>query len=293
MNRLSNRLNFSKNMKKIFLAAMTLVMAVFASCSNDDAQLEGIGDFKVNFTVADKAGFDGDTRAVKTGWEDGDEILIAVESESAWTIDGSFNCFKLKYNGSTWTTDKTDFDANVNFESGNHYIAVYHPGTITLGGSASGVDTQYLSGYNGGEYLYDINSTYNKTADGIDLGEIELVRYSQDFQISIKGLASPDIADGTWKLYIKDAEGNKADKMYFNAKDNVYLRTSGIGSFDTKYSTGINYGGDVVFYFTNTGSTETSLKFELTDGTDTYTYTTDNIPEAGKAYYLPAIANWE
>lgn len=279
-------------MKKIFLAAMTLVMAVFASCSNDDAPLEGIGDIKVNFTVADKAGFDGDTRAVKTGWENGDEILIAIQSEDGWTIDGSFNCFKLKYNGSTWTTDKTGFDTSVHFESGNYYIALYHPGTITLGSSA-GTDRQYLSGYNGGEYLYDANSTYTKTADGIDLGEIEFERYVQDFQISIKDLATAGKPDGTWKLYIKDAEGNKAHNMYFKAAGEVFLRDTGVGFYDEGYSTGINYKGDVVFYFSNGGSNETSLKFELTDGTDTYIYTTTNIPEMGNAYTLPAIANWE
>lgn len=272
------------------MAAMTLVMAVFASCSNEDVNVENNNELKVTFSVADKAGLGVDARAVKTGWEANDEILIAVQSDAGWTKNNSFNCFKLKYNGSAWTTDKTGFDTSVNFESGNYYIAVYHPGTITLG-SSCGTDEQYLSGYNGGEFLYDINSTYTKTADGIDLGEIELVRYSQDFQISIKGLASAGKAEGTWKLYIKDAEGNKADKMYFNAKDNVFLRTSGIGSYDTKYSTGINYKGDVVFYFQNTGSNETSLKFELTDGTNTYTYTTTTIPEMGNAYYLPEITN--
>ena len=282
-------------MKKFLMAAMTLVMAVFASCSNDDAQLEGIGDIKVNFTVADKAGFDGDTRAVKTGWDNGDEILIAICSEGGWTELGKYNCFKLKYNNGNWTTDMTGFDTSVRFESGNDYIAVYHPGTITLGGSASGVDTQYLSGYNGGEILYDINSTYTKTADGIDLGEIELVRYSQDFQISIKDLASAGKTDGTWELYIQNEEGNRADKMYFNAKDNVFLRTSGIGSYDTHYSTGINYKDDVVFYFQNTGSTETPLTFLLQIyGGDAYTYTTTTIPEMGNAYTLPEItdAKW-
>ena len=178
----------------------------------------------------------------------------------------------------------------MNFESDNYYIAVYHPGTITLGSFAT--DKQYLSGYNGGEILYDINSTYTKTADGIDLGEIELVRHSQNFQISVQDLASVGEADGTWELYIKDADGNEAQGMSFRAAGNVYLRSSGYGFYGTSYSTGINYKGDVVFYFSNTGCDETSLKFELTDGTDTYTYTTTTIPEAGKAYTLPAIANW-
>lgn len=277
-------------MKKVLMAAMTLVMAVFASCSNEDVNVKNNNELKVTFSVADKAGLGVDARAVKSGWEANDEILIAVQSEAGWTIDGSFNCFKLKYNGSAWTTDNTGFDTSVHFESGNYYIAVYHPGTITLGNSA-GTDEQFLSGYNGGEYLYDINSTYTKTADGIDLGEIELVRHSQDFQISIKGLESEGKADGTWKLYIKDAEGNRANAMYFNAKDNVFLRTSGIGSYDTHYSTGINYMGDVVFYFQNTGSNETSLKFGLTDGTDTYTCTSTTIPAMGKAYTLPEITD--
>ena len=277
-------------MKKVLMAAMTLVMAVFASCSNEDVNVKNNNELKVTFSVADKAGLGVDARAVKSGWEANDEILIAVQSEAGWTIDGSFNCFKLKYNGSAWTTDKTGFDTSVHFESGNYYIAVYHPGTITLGNSA-GTDRQYLSGYNGGEYLYDINSTYTKTADGIDLGEIELVRQSQNFQISVKDLASAGKADGTWKLYIKDAEGNEAQGMSFRAAGEVFLRDTGFGFYDEGYSTGINYKGDVVFYFSNTGSDETSLKFELTDGTDTYTYATDNIPEMGNAYYLPAITN--
>ncbi|MBQ8242344.1 MAG: hypothetical protein IJZ40_02540 [Bacteroidaceae bacterium] len=280
-------------MKKIFLAAMTLVMAVFASCSNEDVNVENNNELKVTFSVADKAGWGVDARAVKTGWEANDEILIAICSEGGWTIDGSFNCFKLKYNGSAWTTDKTGFDTSVHFESGNYYIAVYHPGTITLGSSV-GTDEQFLSGYNGGEILYDINSTYTKTADGIDLGEIELVRHSQDFQISIKDLASAGKADGTWKLYIKDADGNDAHNMYFDAAGKAFLRDTGFGTYSTNYSTGINYKGDVVFYFSNAGSDETSLKFELTDGTDTYTCTTTTIPEMGNAYTLPAItdAKW-
>ena len=278
-------------MKKIFLAAMTLVMAVFASCSNDDAPLEGIGDFKVNFTVADKPGFDGDTRAVKTGWEDGDEILIAIQSEAGWTKDGSFNCFKLKYNGSTWTTDNTGFDATL-ITDGSKYIALYHPGTITLGGSA-GRDRQYLTGYNGGEYLYKIFSTYTKTADGIDLGEIELERNRQTFQISIKGLASAGKADGTWKLYIQDSGGNVANGMTHRAAGKAFLRAdAAFGYSSTDYSTGINYKGDVVFYFSNYGSDETSLRFKLTDGTKTYIRTTRTIPTGGNAYYLPEITNW-
>ena len=283
-------------MKKFLMAAMTLVMAVFASCSNDDAQLEGIGDIKVNFTVADKAGFDGDTRAVKTGWDNGDEILIAICSEGGWTELGKYNCFKLKYNNGNWTTDMTGFDTSVRFESGNDYIAVYHPGTITLAGVATDV-MEPLNGYKGGEHLQYIG-TYSKTGPStFNLGTIKLKRNPNDFQISVKGLASAGQDDGVCKLYIYDAsdESNSTGISYFGDIP-ALLTENGFETLVSPYkrSTGINYGDDVVFYFSNNSCEATSLKFELEVGSDIYTYTTTTIPEKGKAYYLPEItdAKW-
>ena len=281
-------------MKKFLMAAMTLVMAVFASCSNDDAQLEGIGDFKVNFTVADKAGFDGDTRAVKTGWENGDEILIAICSEGGWTELGKYNCFKIKYNNGNWTTDMAGFDASVHFESGNSFMAIYHPGTITLAGVATGV-MEPLNGYKGGELLQYIG-TYSKTGSStFNLGTIKLKRNPNDFQISVKGLASAGQDDGVCELRIKDANDESNTTNIFPFQGGLALLTeSGFGSPApyTFPSTGINYGGDVVFYFSNKGCEANSLEFELEVGSDMYTYTTNTIPEAGKAYILPVIANW-
>ena len=279
-------------MKKIFWAAMTLVIAVFASCSNDDAQLEGIGDFKVNFTVADKAGFDGDTRAVKTGWEPNDEILIVFFNSDGWYNEDGYNYMKLKYNGSVWTTDITTLDKTRLLDE-QLYMAIYHPGTIVVGDELSSPGYYEMSGYKGGEHMIFAGDAVEYTYDGanIDLGTIAFERHVQDFQISIKELASAGKADGTWKLYIKDAAGDRAHNMYFNAAEKAFLRDTGFGTYDTNYSTGINYNGDVVFYFSDAGSNETSLKFELTDGTDTYIYTTTNIPEMGNAYYLPEITD--
>ncbi|MBO5381066.1 MAG: hypothetical protein J6A40_03110 [Bacteroides sp.] len=284
-------------MKNFLMAAMTLVMAVFASCSNDDAQLEGIGDFKVNFTVADKAGFDGDTRAVKTGWDNGDEILIAICSEGGWTELGKYNCFKLKYNGSAWTTDNTGFNASVHFESGNSFMAIYHPGTITLSGTAKdGIEA--LIGYKGGELLQYIG-TYSKSSSTFNLGTIKLKRNPNDFQISVKGLASAGQDDGVCKLYIYDAsdESNSTGISYFGGIP-AFLTENGFATTVSpfKRSTGINYGDDVVFYFSNDGCQASSLKFVLDDNSSTtYTYTTTTIPQGGKAYTLPAITddNWE
>ena len=277
-------------MKKIFMAALTLVMAVFASCTNEDLKVEN-NDVKVNFTVAEKPSFNADGRAVKTGWEAGDEILIALLCSDGWYNENGFNYMKLKYNGSTWTTDMTNLDKTRLLDE-QLYMAIYHPGTITVGEELQN-GLYALSGYKGGESLYYHGDAAEYTFDGtnIDLGTITLERYVQDFQISIKNLASAGKADGTWELYIKDADGDRAHNMYFQAAGNAFLRDTGFGTYDTHYSTGINYKGDVVFYFTTAGSNETSLVFYLTDGTNTYTYTTTTIPEMGKAYILPEITD--
>lgn len=281
-------------MKKVLMAAMTLVMAVFASCSNEDVNVENNNELKVTFSVADKAGLGVDARAVKTGWEANDEILIVFYNSDGWYNENGYNYMKLKYNGSAWTTDVTSLDKS-RLLGEQLYMAIYHPGTITFGNNV-GIGRYELSGYKGGEHLTFAGDAVKYTYDGanIDLGTIAFERYVQDFQISIVGLESEGKADGTWKLYIKDAEGNRAHNMYFDAAGKAFLRDTGFGTYSSDYSTGINYKGDVVFYFSNAGSNETSLKFELTDGTDTYTCTTSTIPEIGNAYTLPAItdAKW-
>lgn len=281
-------------MKKIFMAVMTLMMAVFASCSNEDVNVDNNNELKVTFTVADKAGLGVDARAVKTGWDDGDEILIAMCSEGGWTELGKYNSFKLKYNKGTWTTDMTGFDTTVNFESGNRYMAIYHPGTITLSGTAT-YETEALTGYKGGEQLQYIIGTYTETGHAaFDLGTIQLQRNPSDFQISVKGLASADQDDGVCKLYIYDAsdESNSTGISYFGEMP-ALLTENGFLTPDSyiKRSRGINYGDDVVFYFSNNGCGATSLKFVLEVGSDMYTYTTTTIPQGGKAYVLPAITS--
>lgn len=279
-------------MKKIFMAAMTLAVVLLASCSNEDLNVKN-NDVKVNFTVAEKVGFGADTRAVKTGWENGDEILIVLNSLGGWYNEDGYNYMKLKYDGSTWTTDLTSLDPT-RLINGQLYMAIYHPGTITIGESAGSPGYYKLPGYKGGEYLLFAGDAVKYTYEGasIDLGTIAFERHSQEFQISVKDLASAGKANGTWELYIQDAEGNDAHNMYFYAADNAFLRTTGFGKYSTHYSTGINYKGDVVFYFSTAGSNETSLKFLLQIyGGDAYTYTTTTIPEMGQAYILPAITD--
>ncbi len=282
-------------MKKIFIAALA-AMTLFAGCAKENAT-PAPQDIKVNFTVAEKSDFRADTKAVKTGWENGDEILIVPQIGAGfWYDEDGYNCFKLKYNGSNWTTDMSGFDVNKLTNGTRLYMAIYHPGVIRIGNS-TGTGSYYLIGYKGGEVLEykGANAEYSFDGTKINLGTIQMKRDSQDIQISVKGLASEGKTDGTWRLYIKDGDGNNANRLYYSAADYVFLRDDGFARYSTKYSTGINYGEDVVFYFSNTGCDETTLKFELKEGTNTYTYVTNTIPGSGKAYTLPAITSgsWE
>lgn len=279
------------DMRKIFFAVLAAT-ALFAGCAKEESSPVQ-KEIKVNFTVAEKSDFGADTKAVKTGWENGDEILIVTQIGAGfWYDEDGYNCFKLKYNGSNWTTDMSGFDVNKLINGTKLFMAIHYPGTITLG-SKEGTGMYRLTPYKGGEVLQYNGQDAEYSFDGtnIDLGTIQMQRHIQDFQISVTGLASEGKTDGTWKLCIKDGEGNSASNFYYFAADKALLRDIGFGVYSTKYSTGINYGEDVVFYFTNTGSVATTLKFELTDGTNTYTYVTNTIPKGGKAYYLPAITD--
>ena len=185
------------------------------------------------------------------------------------------------------------FDTSVRFETGNQYMAIYHPGTITLVGVAT-EGMEPLNEYKGGELLQYIG-TYSKSGPStFNLGTIKLKRDPNDFQISVKGLASAGQDDGVCKLYIYDAsdKSNSTGISYFGEMP-ALLTENGFATPVSyiKRSRGINYGDDVVFYFSNNGCEATSLEFELEVGSDTYTYTTNTIPQGGKAYVLPAITS--
>ena len=285
-------------MKKIILAAMALVVVALVGCQKDDnATLNS--EIKVNFTVADKAGFANDTRAVKTGWESGDQILIVFEGETGmFDITDGANTLKLTYDGTIWVADTTQMPAS-GLASGQKYFAFYHFGEVSLG-SKQGTNLYYLTGYKGGERL-SYSGTYT-IADGIvALGTINLNRDVNSFQISVK-----DLTGANWKLSIcEDKAGSTTNINIQHSQDSMYLMDDEgeevhfSGYLPKSKAAGVEYGGDVSFYFTKVSLSATQLVFKLSNGTDTYYYTktgvTSTTLEGGKAYYLPSITDpkWE
>ena len=170
-------------MKNIFISAMVLAVALFAGCSKDEMPEQNV-KYKVQFSVADRSELS--TRAAKSGWEDGDQVLIVFEGESDWfDVTNGANTLKLTYNDGVWSADESKMPTS-GLVSGKGYTACHHQGEVSLGEAGYFSDV-YFSGYKGGEWM-SYTGTYTVAGGVVDLGEIALQRDAADFQISVDDL---------------------------------------------------------------------------------------------------------
>ncbi len=283
-------------MKKIFIAALAAI-TLFAGCAKE-VPVSDTKDIKVNFTVAEKDGFGAATKAVKEGWEVGDQILIVFQGKSGWLgWANKNNTITLTKTASGWESVTKTLSLS-DLQTGKKFMAVYHMGEITLSLSYDYMEdyTTKLTGYKGGEVL-DYISTYNVSGEVLDLGTIKLGRTDDLFQISVKGLTG-----NNWKMSIcSDKKENRANMTIIHMQyGKAFIRAEGTGQYAVYYdATGVEYGGDVLFDFRMISQNSETLVFKLTNGTDTYYYTktgvTSTTLQGGKAYTLPAISDpkWE
>ncbi|MBR4037406.1 MAG: hypothetical protein IKJ02_02480 [Tidjanibacter sp.] len=311
-------------MKKLFMVAMAIVVAAgFVACTKEDVSAP---TYKVEFTVGDKGGFDVNSRAVKTEWAAGDQILIITKPMSGGYNEVAIpnsdaNCIRLIYNGSAWTVDRalTAEEIAARGEMGPWYAIHYRvkeDKKVGLGADAGGGDVR-LANYYGGEVL-ECTGVFTITDGVVNLGAInmELSVYDSLVQVSVPGLdlvTNPD-----WKLTV--LTGNYSSGNYtgfahycFSAlwANEVFFRPSpGVGNYgynkDTPY---VVNGTDASFVF-RWGDTDEGneaifgeYKFMLYNNNtlDAYVYTVDrgeyddvngkyevNL-ECEKAYLLPTF----
>ena len=281
-------------MKKIFMAAMTLVMAVFASCSNEDLNVEN-NDVKVKFTVAEKPGFDADSRSVKTGWDNGDQILVVFKGANGLFWLDAFddvNTLKLTKTAEGWTVDKSKIDIT-KLASSADYHAFYYPGEVSF--AESDVDyLLYFDTYMGGEYL-SAEGTYTVNGSEIELGKISMTHEEYMYQISVEGLASES---GNWTMTIQNEGGATFFENHLAVGTlRVPTTTYNPNAVNTYTNAGgVKYDGDVQFCFLkNVGNNNPAQLISLSNGTDTYKYQLSNQRFTGGAtYLLPEItdAKW-
>lgn len=280
-------------MKKVFMAALALTMAVFVSCSKDDLNVEN-NDVKVNFTVAEKPSFDAVTRSVKKGWDNGDQILVVFKDSNGFWLDAfdDANTLRLTKTAEGWTADKSKIDIS-KLGSSDDYKAIYYPGEVSF--AESDVNYMlYFDTYKGGEYLV-AEGTYTVNGSNIELGTINMIRDENMYQISVKGLASES---GEWALTIQNSSGGVFfDKHLASGQLKVPTTTYGPNAENVYANAGgVKYGEDVQFCFIkNLGNNNAAKQFELSNGTNTYVYTlaSSTVSIGGTAYLLPALSEWE
>ena len=184
-------------------------------CQKDDSATIS-SEVKVNFTVADKAGFANDTRAVKADWSVGDQIVVLFEGSEGWLdFSGNDNTLILNKTADGWDADDTNLPALANLVSGKKYFAIHHTGQISIGNmtDATTYYTAYINSYytaytskKGIEYM-SYSGTYTLSGSEINLGSITMARPSKMFQISVDNLCNePNVYN--WMMVLYDEEGN-------------------------------------------------------------------------------------
>ena len=221
-------------MKKT-IAILSVVLALMA-CTNElfspeDPSSESISNLVFNFTVR----YPGETKAVKSGWENGDKVFVFFKGVTTGYLT-------LSYDGS-WTPAFAG-TATVNdlTESGSNFVAVYLPygnnATATYNSgwtfTAGKTDSYYLSA----------NGSYTVTkADGI-------TTLSADFNMVVPR--------GYVQFFIPDNDATGVISMACNAvspagvasisSDGVITETAATqGAFMTGYAATVN--SEKGFYF--------------------------------------------
>ena len=234
-------------MKKIFVAIFAAV-ALLAGCAKEAPVAES-QDVKVTFSVTDKDGFGADTKAVKAGWEVGDEIVLIFHSGTEWLdYSNSANTVKLTKTAGGWTADASN--ATLASLTGEKYYAVHHLGQMTLG-SFSGTEAKFTN-YKGGEYL-TAEGVYSINGTNLELGTITMQRDPLLSQFSVKDLTVE--SGDTWELTIYAIIDNTMSTTgVAQCGVNAMRLISGgaipsIGKYGVYEASGVQNGSDVSFCF--------------------------------------------
>ena len=297
-------------MKRI-LFMLSAAAALLASCAKQNVSEPQIPDqdVKISFEVASRPDFESDTKAVKSDWFVGDEILIVFEGKDGWLdFSKNANTLKLKKTAADWNTDKSKLPALTALASGKRFFAFHHPQDyeMMIGDLIDYTDhkcadvSSYYDIYN--ERLYveymHASGTYELVGNEIMLGFLNMQRPATSFQISVKDLCKEPI-DYNWHMALLDDKGGF---IYYTNYTQIKLQyevtkgTEGDITIEPKErlltAGGSNIDGDRVFGFTGKDADDKVGRILLTFGsTDLYyDITLKSIADfSGKAWLLPAI----
>lgn len=283
-------------MKKVFMILMTAVL--FAGCAKNADNVE-TSPLKVVFSVSEKSGFDSDTKAIKTGWSEGDQILLVFRPHDQTKLlpfAENTNTIKITYADGEWSA--TDFNGNeASLSTEGYYAGIYHYGDVAFD-AVDGNNKVFLKNYTGGDFL-ECFSSYTISDGVLDLGEINMKRDEHLYMISVRNLAS---VEGPWTLYVGDNNnmtimlydiGYAANCLFMYSDDS----TGGLRNFASYGEAGGSVNGtDISFLFKENGDYKGErYYFRITNGVDTYELVKEGVDantlREGNAYYLPDITS--
>ena len=294
-----------RSMKKTVFAIIASAAAILASCSKVESTTPNMGAADITFDVAD---FGAETKAIKSSWEDGDEIMIMFYEK---TENGQQA--RLRYESGSWTVIQKPEGLGLSTGETIQYNAFCSVGEITYDKSA----TKRFSYVGGPVRKTDGWVTSGAVlSDGtIPLGTISLNKklYVDEFQVVIPGISA---ADKSYNLCITcNGAVRGAGSLNYSSNSTpsaAQYSQSRYPSADTTYGE-ISFGGGwspvpgakntdgVVFTMdfndcsSSDAATASSYKyvFSLSDGTNLYYYTIAKDSSltlaAGKAIKLPTF----
>lgn len=194
-------------MKKIYMILAAAVLAAAAtSCQKNEIAAPEVEQtpqsVKVNITVSSLTP---DTKAIKTGWENGDVLHVYLDDATTYTPD-----FDLTYNGTNWTSSTLSYEVIGRLKASGGFLHGFwedtnlcmsnaswdkYSGYIELPGhdeyATTGVYGHMIADFSGISYTYD-------NVKGIVSANINSWRFRPDLQIVITGI---DFTPGKYTLY--------------------------------------------------------------------------------------------
>ena len=305
-------------MRKNIFAAMVVLATAFASCETIETDSKSFDELDLTFEVADPVS---DTRAIKSAWEEGDEILIVFYQK----VEKGQQA-KLKYTSGKWTLVQKPSDLGLKEGSTISFNAIHFPGSIGYEKYVDDTDNTKQLGYAGGSVRVRRYQTSGKlTADGVlPLGTIALDSKLNDkeYQIVVPGINASDSytmavtcngnigrTTGTENTPVNGGCSYAQYNLpYFNGNGGItygggFLPIKGVANAD-----GVAF---TCYYNDPSGRYDSQVKdtdpykyvFSLYDGETYYYYTipkaSEKVIAAGKAIKLPTFdgkgskTNWK
>lgn len=293
-------------MKKLFVLAATVVLAVgFVGCAKEDSA-PAMKDIKVEFSVADKDGF-AETRAVKNAWADGDKIMIFFKAGGSWLVgeNTTDNTLTLTYNDGSWSATKNNWSETLSNSTTGKFSAIHYRGEMEGLGEVW-LGDYYFVDFNGGEYL-EMSGDYTITDGVMTLPTLTMKMPDDMVQFSVKDLASNN---KEWELLVNfdteitsvyDPDASDGESPILGFKDNIQFGASREGQVvrvSGYWMANVVNGADRSFVGVLDGQNDevtTKYVFVLKNVTDTEYYKFEYAPspfakfEGRTAYLLPEL----